>query len=197
MIDPASHSPRRNNTGAACHVSLWIATILTVLACSVGHRASAQAAESGDAAHYLIWGGAGASGYTLNYGDRKMLGITGWVDADTVRRFGVEAEGRWLEYHQVANVHVETYLIGGRYHFDVGRFQPYAKFLVGAGEFNFPYNYATGGFLVVAPGAGLDYRLSRRWSVRAVDFEYQDWPQFSYGAMTSVGISAGLRYRIF
>ena len=190
MIDPGFKSFLRR-------ISLSIAIVLTVFAFSVGRQACAQAVESGDAPHYLVWGGAGASGYTLQYGDRKNLGITGWVDADTVHRFGVEAEGRWLEYHQIANVHVETYLGGGRYHFDVGRFQPYAKGLVGVGEFTFPYNYATGGYLVIAPGAGLDYRLSHRWSVRAVDFEYQYWPQFTYGAMTSVGITTGLRYRIF
>jgi len=27
--------------------------------------------------------------------------------------------------------------------------------------------------------------------------EYQDWPQFTYGSMTSVGVSAGLKVGIF
>ena len=96
------------------------------------------------------------SGYYLQYGQRKMVGITAFVDADTKRRFGIEAEGRWLEYHQTANVHAETYSIGGRYHFDVGRFAPYAKGLVGFGDFNFPYNYAL-------------------WALSGRDWQAADW----------------------
>ena len=122
--------------------------------------------------------------------------MTGFVDADTIRHFGVEAEGRWLEWHQTADVHAETYLIGPRYHFNVGRFQPYVKGLVGLGEFNFSYNYAHGSYAVVAGGGGADYRLNHRWSVRVVDFEYQYWPQFTFGAMNSVGVTTGIRYRI-
>lgn len=158
--------------------------------------AAAQANESANAGHAFLSVGGGGSGFYIQYGERKNLGLTAWVDADTIRHLGVEGEARWLEYHQTANVHVETYLIGGRYHFDVGRMQPYVKALVGDGHFNFPYNYAYGNYLVIAPGGGVDYRLSRRWSARA-DFEYQYWPQFTYGAMSSVGGTVGLRCRIF
>jgi hypothetical protein len=69
--------------------------------------------------------------------------------------------------------------------------------MVGFGEFNFPYHFAHGSYLLVAAGGGVDYRLSRRWSVRLADVEYQNWPQFTFGSMTSVGVSAGIRYRIF
>lgn len=158
--------------------------------------AAAQAKESANAGHAFLSVGGGGSGFYIQYGGRKNVGLTAWVDADTIRHLGVEGEARWLEYHQTANVHVETYLIGARYHFDVGRMQPYVKALVGDGHFNFPYNYAYGNYLVIAPGGGVDYRLSRRWSARA-DFEYQYWPQFTYGAMSSVGGTVGLRCRIF
>jgi hypothetical protein len=126
-----------------------------------------------------------------------MLGITGFADLDTRRRLGIEGEARWLVFHQTADVHATTYLIGPRYHVNMGRFQPYAKALVGIGQFNFPYNYARGNYLVVAPGGGVDYRLSRRIYLRLADVEYQYWPQFDFGAMTSVGVSSGIRVRIF
>ncbi len=174
----------------------WIFLLLVLVMLAPARTASAQAAEAGNAGHIFLNAGAGASGFYLQYGQRKNLGITAWVDADSIRHFGVEGEARWLEYHQVANVHAETYLGGGRYHFEVGRFQPYVKGLVGDGHFNFPYNYATGNYLVIAPGGGTDFRLNRRWSARA-DFEYQYWPQFTYGAMSSIGGTVGLRYRIF
>ena len=136
------------------------------------------------------------TGTYAQYGERKMLGVTGFVDADGRRRLGIEAEGRWVEFHQSNDVHVETYSIGVRYHFGKSRFQPYVKGLVGFGDFNFPYNLATGRFLVVT-GGGTDIRLSRRIYIRAVDFEYQTWPQFTFGAMTTLNGSAGLRVRVF
>jgi opacity protein-like surface antigen len=160
------------------------------------HPAWGQSEESANAGRAMLSAGVAVSGFTLQYGDRKMLGITAWVDADTIRRFGVEGEMRRLEYHQTANVHAETYLAGVRYHFNVGRMQPYIKALGGDGRFNFPYNFATGNYFVVAGGGGLDYRLSHRWTARA-DFEYQEWPQFTFGAMNSVGGTVGIRYRIF
>ena len=161
------------------------------------HVAQAQVQAPGDQGGLILSAGAMGSGYTIQYGQRKMAGISAFVDADTKRRFGIEAEGRWLEYFQTANVHVETYSIGGRYHFHAGRFEPYAKGLIGFGDFNFPYNLATGRFLVVTGGGGLDIRLSRRIYIRAADFEYQSWPQFTFGAMTTLNASAGLRVRVF
>lgn len=159
--------------------------------------AHAQVQESGDKGGYTVSAGVTGSGYYLQYGQRKMLGVTGFVDVDTRRRLGIEAEGRWLELHQTANVHAETYSIGPRYHLNFGRFEPYAKGLVGFGSFNFPYNYAHGRYFVVTAGGGLDYRLTRRITIRAADVEYQDWPQFTYGSMTSMGVSAGIRIGLF
>jgi hypothetical protein len=175
-----------------------LAAVLVLAIFSVGPRiAQAQVLAPGDQGGLIVSAGAMGSGYYLQYGQRKMLGIAAIVDADTKRRFGIEAEGRWLEFHQTANVHVETYSAGVRYHFDVGRFAPYAKALVGAGNFNFPYNYAYGRYLVVTAGGGLDFRWTPRITVRAVDFEYQDWPNFTFGNMNSFGLNAGLRVRIF
>ena len=179
---------------------LWIQSVVfLVLAilCAVPRLALAQVQAPGDKGGFIVSVGGMGSGYYLQYGQRKMDGFTAFVDADTKRRFGIEAEGRWLEFHQTANVHVETFSAGGRYHFDVGRFAPYAKGLVGFGDFNFPYNYAYVRYLVVTAGGGLDFRWTRRVTVRAVDFEYQDWPNFTFGNMNSYGLNAGLRVRIF
>ncbi len=159
--------------------------------------ARTQTAPSGNQGGLSLSAGATGSGYYLQYGERKMVGVSGFVDADTRRRLGIEAEGRWVEWRQSANVHVETYSIGARYHFEFRRFEPYVKGLVGFGNFNFPYNLATGQFLVLTGGGGLDYRLSRRFQIRAVDVEYQNWPQFTFGNMTALSASAGLRVRIF
>jgi len=183
---------------SSLQVRLAAVFLMAILIGGIAPRLSrAQVAAPGDEGGAILSAGAMGSGYTLQYGQRKMAGIAGFIDLDTKRRFGIEAEGRWLEYHQTANVHAETYSIGGRYHFDLGRFEPYAKGLVGFGDFNFPYNYASGRYLVVTAGGGLDFRWTRSIYVRAIDFEYQDWPLFTYGNMNSFGVNAGLRVRIF
>ena len=164
---------------------------------AMARPAQAQVVPAGDAGGLKLSVGATASGYYLQYGERQMLGIAGFVDADTKRRIGIEAEARWLVFHQTANVNTTTYTIGPRYHRDYGRFEPYAKGLAGMGEFNFPYNLAHGSYLVIAPGGGVDFRINHRIRLRAVDFEYQLWPQFTFGSMSSYGVSTGIRVRIF
>lgn len=159
--------------------------------------AGGQVVPAGDKGRLNISAGATGSGYYVQYGERKMVGVTGFVDVDARSSWGLEAEGRWLEWRQTAEVHAETYSVGPRFHRNFGRFQPYAKGMIGEGYFNFPYNLATGHYLVVTGGGGLDYQISRRIHIRAVDVEYQNWPQFSFGAMTTFGVSSGVRVRIF
>ncbi len=170
--------------------------ILVTASLAGGLTASGQVVESANMGGVSFSVGGGVSGYYVQYGQLHSLGFTGFVDADTTRRFGIETEGRWLEYHNSADVHTETYLAGVRYHFNMSRWQPYVKGLCGLGKFTFPYNYAEGSYFVIAPGGGVDYRLNHRWSMR-VDGEYQYWPQFTFGAMSSGGISVGARYYIF
>ena len=174
---------------------------LVILAVSaylgMARPAAAQVTPSADNGSFLMSAGGTASGYFLQYGERKMLGVTAFVDLDTIRRYGIEGEARWLVFNQTENVNTQTYLVGPRVHMSVGRFQPYAKGLVGVGEFNFPYNLAHGGYLVVAPGGGVDYHLNKKVILRLADFEYDYWPHFTFGAMKSYGISSGIRVRIF
>ena len=51
--------------------------------------------------------------------------------------------------------------------------------------------------LVIEAGGAVDFRLTRRFRLRLADSEYQYWPQFHYGAMTSFGVSTGIKIRIF
>jgi len=174
------------------------AAVLAAVCLGIAGTASAQVVPAADAGGMTISAGGTASYYYVGYGERKLLGATAFFDTETHRHIGVEGEARFLEFQQKANVHDETYLIGPRYSFHaMGKFYPYVKGLVGFGEFNFPYNYATGSYLVIAPGGGIDYRLSHRVRLRLADIEYQYWPQFTYGALPSYGVSSGIRVRIF
>ncbi len=178
---------------------------LAVLAICLGlsRMTLAQAAPDADTGGIRLSVGGTVSGYELGYGQVKILGGAAFADFDTLRHFGVEGEARWLNFHLKsgqnspgADEKATTYLGGLRYSRYYGRFQPYAKALAGIGQFNYPYNYATETDLVVAGGGGVDYRLTNKIRWRAVDFEYQLWPQFTYGQMSSYGVSTGIRIRI-
>jgi hypothetical protein len=149
-----------------------------------------------------IFAGATGSGQYLQYGQRKMLGITGFVDADTRNHLGYTVEANWIIFHQAAGLHTSTVAGGLRYRLSTGNLAPYAKVLVGIGEYNAPYHLATGSFLVVTGGAGIDFNLSHRIRLRVADFEYTSWPQFTPSTgdtlpMTAMTVSSGIKIRIF
>jgi hypothetical protein len=171
--------------------------LLLAVSFGMGRTAIAQAVPAGDGGGVSIFAGATASGFSVQYGEQKMLGVSTVVDADTRRSIGLEGEARWLLFHETEDVHVTTWLAGPRYHRSMGKFQIYGKGLVGVGEFTFPYNYAHGSYLVIAPGGGVDYAITHRFRLRVADAEYQYWPQFTFGPMSSFGISTGLRIRVF
>jgi opacity protein-like surface antigen len=165
--------------------------------------ARAQVAASADAGGTRLSAGVEGSAFNLGYGNVKVAGGAVFVDADTLRHFGFEGEVRLLPVH-IDNTlkqtlykkeKITTYLGGPRYFRTVGRFQPYAKCLFGLGQFTYPYAYATDNDLVIEPGGGVDYRLSRRVKVRA-EVDYQMWPQFHFGQLNNVGVSVGFRFRI-
>lgn len=177
--------------------SVFFPVVLLAVCLCLAQAAQAQVVPTADAGSMRLSAGGALSGYYLNYGEQKLFGPSLFVDADTFRHFGVEGEARWLTFHRTNDEHAATYLVGPRYSRYYGRFQPYVKVLLGAGRFNFPYSLGTDNCLVVAPGAGVDFQLSRRISWRAADFEYQIWPRFYYGQMSSPGLSTGIRLRIF
>jgi hypothetical protein len=160
-------------------------------------RLEAQVAPQASSGGMKLSAGGTGSGFYEQYGQQKLVGAGAFVDVDLAHGLGLEGEGRWLEWHQVNDVHVETYSAGVRYHVTLGRWLPYGKGLIGWGDFNFPFDYAHGSYLTWTAGGGVDYHLTRRFYIRAADVEYQNWPQFTYGAMTSVGVSAGVRVAIF
>jgi hypothetical protein len=124
----------------------------------------------------------------------RLYGIGAYVDVHFSRWIQVEGEGHWMRFNerfQPPNGE-DTYLVGPRvpiatFH----RVTPYGKFLVGLGTGPF----LTGNTFVLDYGGGVDVKLTRRFTLRAFDFEYQQWrvnpTLYPYGG--SVGVS----YRIF
>lgn len=158
--------------------------------------ALAQAAPTAIGPGSSVRLGYGISGYHVEYGQRRLGGAQGWVDANPLWWVGLELEARRLRYSQDLGTHADTYLAGPRISLLPAPVEPYVKLLAGSGRFTFPYNYAFGNYLVVAAGGGVDFHIGNRLQLRIIDIEYQRWPKFTFGSMPSYGISAGLSYSI-
>jgi len=134
-----------------------------------------------------------AGGISAQESPNRLYGMGAYVDVRFSRWVQIEAEGRWLHYNEFMGINENTYMIGPRVpiHTFFRHWTPYGKFLFGVGT----GSLLTGPSGAFAYGGGLDYRLSRRLTIRAFDFEFQDWrvapTLYPYGG------SAGISYRIF
>jgi hypothetical protein len=169
---------------------------LTLLACE-SLPARAQVVPSAVARQFSVNVGGIGTAFQPDYGPNKLIGIGAFVDVKFSRWVQVEGEGRWLRWNQYQNVYQDNYLIGPRVPLHkFWKATPYAKVLIGVGKMNFNFNYATGRFTDIAYGGGVDIAVSKRLSVRAVDFEYQQWPAWLSSSLYPYGVSAGVSYRI-
>lgn len=143
--------------------------------------------------------GATVSVFNPDYVKTQLIGVGAFADMTTAYHgCGLEAEGRWQRFHENAGVSEDNYLIGPR--LTLRRFwnaTPYIKMLGGVSHIDFGKGAPSGRFATIAVGGGIDVALTPKWSLRAVDFEYQEWPGFIGNALSPYGVSAGVRYRFF
>jgi opacity protein-like surface antigen len=179
------------------------------LLCAWAATARAQVVPSATREHHIsITAGGLASAFQPNYAgglvasssSDPLFGMGAYVDVKLTRWFQAEAEGRWLRFNSFISITEDNYLLGPRV--PIHRFHwmgatPYGKVLFGMGKMTFEYNDAYGHFTDIAYGGGLDLKLNKRWTLRAADFEYQQWPNWVNGSLHPYGASAGIGYRIF
>jgi opacity protein-like surface antigen len=153
----------------------------------------------------ILTAGGFYSYFDADYESYRITGTGAYIDwtPSSFWHFGVEAESRWLTFSGANNFREYNYLAGPRYTFPIGRrLHPYAKILAGAGEIDFPYQLAHGGYFAIAPGGGVDFRLHQCWRLRA-DYEYQIWPGsvgapgIPSSALKPNGVSLGASFGIF
>jgi hypothetical protein len=181
-----SQSYRRLFRNAALFVTL-----------SLGARVlTAQALSTATGPGNYIAAGGGVSSFPSDYDARKIAGSVFFLDVQPDFRLGFEAEARFLRYRTDESVDQTNYLAGPRLTFRRQRLRPYAKFLVGSTRIEAPFGYGRGTFFTFAPGAGVDYLLTPRITLRALDVEYQIVPQFIGTNVRNVGVSIGLSYRL-
>lgn len=179
--------------------------LFLVMAATAGGYA--QTVESANSRQFAIDVGAMGSAFNPHDGNQKtyptdtntLVGAGTYVDLHFTHWFQLEGEARWLRWNTTGAEKMDNYLVGPRVPIkEFGRAQLYGKAMIGYGKMTFPFGYGYGSFTNLAFGGTLDYRLSRKLTLRAVDFEYQDWPKWlNNSSLYPYGVSVGVAYRVY
>jgi opacity protein-like surface antigen len=181
-----------------------------VLGVMLGSAAAmAQVAPSSHGGNATLWVGAEFSSFDPDYDGLETLGPTqrligpgAFIDFNLTPKLGVEGETHWLRFNGNGGETQNDYLAGVKYRvFRWNKLSINAKFLLGGVWIKYPVGIGSGSYFAYAPGALVDYRLSRRFSVRG-DYEYQFipsapglYPDESNG-LSPNGFSVGVAYRL-
>ncbi|MGO9317302.1 MAG: outer membrane beta-barrel protein [Terracidiphilus sp.] len=131
---------------------------------------------------------------------QPLFGVGAYVDVRLRRWVQFEAEGRWMRWNQYYGISQDNYLIGPR--LPVHRFwnekaTVYGKALAGYSRMTFDPLSDYGRYTDIAVGGGMDIKLTKKISLRAVDVEYHYWPWWQGTKLTPYGASVGIGYKIF
>jgi opacity protein-like surface antigen len=125
------------------------------------------------------------------------MGVGAYVDVRFSRWVQLEAEGRWQRFNQYDGIHQDNYLAGPRIPIHrIWKGTVYGKALVGLSQMSCA-GCRSGHYTDFAFGGGMDMKLTKRLSFRAVDAEYQYYPNFGTSALSPYGVSMGIGYKIF
>ncbi|HEX4758970.1 MAG TPA: outer membrane beta-barrel protein [Terracidiphilus sp.] len=123
---------------------------------------------------------------------QRLYGVGAYLDVRLNRWVVIESEGRWMRFNEYIGIGEDNYSIGAKVPIHTFKgLTPYGKFLVGLGSGSFLNGHST----VLTYGGGVDYRLSKRFTLRAFDFEYQQW--LLTPTLYPYGGSVGIGYKIF
>lgn len=140
--------------------------------------------------------GGGVTSLNTDYVPRATQGVSFWADYDFHKFLGVEAEGHLAGIISPDDIGENSYLIGPRILYRKRHLTAYGKLLVGRGTITDQVRNHSSTFNLYAFGGGLEYKVSRRLNLRAVDFEMQKWPDFEPNTLSPTVITVGLSYVI-
>jgi len=154
---------------------------------------------------HAIWVGGEYSNIHASFpyqSSQRLWGVGAFADYHSSEKIDIEAEARFLRFNSFYGETEDNYLAGPRYLVERSRrFQPYAQCLVGIARMHYPFNIGSMQYLALAPGGGMNYRISRKLTPRG-EFEYQLWPGSPNFAnepaheITPYGFHVGMAYRI-
>jgi opacity protein-like surface antigen len=190
-------------------LSTSVVSVYWLVALAAGlltNSAEAQVAPSAFVRANALWIGGEYSNIHAGFpyqSDQRLWGVGVFGDYHLTGHIGIEVETRFLRFSSFYGETEDNYLAGPRYLVGrFGKFQPYAQFLVGIGKMHYPFNIGNEQYFALAPGAGANYRISPRWSLRG-EFEYQLWPgspnfvNEPEHEITPYGFHVGVAYRLF
>ena len=171
------------------------------------HTAFAQAAPAGTQKLEISAFVAGTGTFTGLEGG-KNLGITAGADLTFLRfrRFRPAFEARGT--YPINQGHISSqknFLLGPRVEYPLGRFHPYADFLIGRGQIDYHAPgfvfgntlYISSNTTVYSPGVGFDYNLTHNFAIKA-DVQFQHWntPVTASGSIHPTAVTLGLVYNV-
>ncbi len=205
-----------------------IVPLLSIALAAGALSARAQVAPSATKSPFSLTVGGMASAFQPDYDAEysgsvaeaspyRLYGFGTYVDVKFSRWVQIEGEARWLRFNQFDQIYQDNYLIGPRipihhYNYHFLHATPYAKALIGLAHMGLGnyYNaqdelFENAGshyFTDLAFGGGVDLKLTRRFTIRAFDFEYQDYLKaFEASGHTQniypYGASVGVGYKLF
>lgn len=154
-------------------------------------QANATASRAGD-----LQVGGGMSLADSDYGGDKYKGFFIYSTFDFKEHWGIDFTFHQVKFDNPPGIHLSerTYEIGPRYVLHYGRFNPYAKVMIGRGVFNFPYDAANLAYNMFGGAGGVDVAIIKRVNVRA-EYEYQHWMSFPpNGSLSPQVYSVGAAY---
>ena len=143
-----------------------------------------------------IQAGVGVTSLNTDYTPHATQGVSFWADYDFHKFLGVEAGGHLGGIVSRDDVGENSYLIGPRIIYRKRHLTGYGKLLAGRGTITDQLRNHSSTFNIYAFGGGLEYKVSRRLNLRAVDFELQKWPDFEPNTLSPTVITVGLSYVI-
>jgi hypothetical protein len=132
-----------------------------------------------------------------------LYGGSIYANFNLIGHVGLTAQFDYPDTYTSEDMLEKSYMVGVRYYQPVRRYTPYVKGLVGLASISYdkPVNWIVfpgtpGSYTALAIGGGLDVRFAHRLTVRAIDFQLEDWLGFPGGSIHPTIISAGVAYRI-
>jgi hypothetical protein len=179
--------------------------VLFTAVSALTHIASAQAAPAGTQKLQLS-AFVAATGTLTNLEGGKNLGITAGADLTFLgfRRFRPAFEARGS--YPIDKGHISSqknFLLGPKVEYPLGKFHPYADFLIGRGQIDyhdpgFVFGntlYISSNTTVYSPGVGFDYNLTHTLAVKAdAQFQHWDTPVTASGVIHPTALTLGAVY---
>jgi opacity protein-like surface antigen len=187
------------------YTKIWVRLALFTAVSALTHTALPQAAPAGTQKLQLS-AFVAATGTFTGFEGGKNLGITAGADLTYLdfRLFHPSFEARGT--YPIDKGHISSqknFLLGPKVEYPLGKFHPYADFLIGRGQIDYHSPgfifgntlYISTNTMVYSPGVGVDYNFTHNLALKA-DAQFQHWntPVVASGTIHPVALTFGVVY---